>query len=242
MRQPNRLPTYGQAFTDSITPASNDGAALGSSTLRWSDLFLAAGAVINCSTILTFTTGNYTQFGTTLHPHATTSYFGGTTTNDTLMSSFSSAFNQFQILIGSASGRQVVIGDPGSNGQDFDHDGLTNPTLFIQSATAPNTNNTQWVSLSHDQTDAVLGIGAGGLKFTDLNFVLGTTTGTKFGSATNQKLSFFNAAPIVQQTTTSQTPATFAANTSGIADDTGTWDGYTIGDVVAILRAFGLLA
>lgn len=74
------------------------------------------------------------------------------------------------------------------------------------------------------------------------NIVLGTGTGTKIGTATSQKLGFFNATPIVQQTTTSQTPSTFAANTSGIVDDSATWDGYTIGDIVKILRVFGLIA
>ena len=34
------------------------------------------------------------------------------------------------------------------------------------------------------------------------NIGLGTTTGTKFGTATNQKLGFFNATPVVQQTAT----------------------------------------
>jgi hypothetical protein len=34
----------------------------------------------------------------------------------------------------------------------------------------------------------------------DVNIVLGTTTGTKIGTATNQKLAFFNATPVVQPT------------------------------------------
>lgn len=34
-------------FTDPITPAANDGAALGTTSLQWSDLFLASGGVIN---------------------------------------------------------------------------------------------------------------------------------------------------------------------------------------------------
>ncbi len=74
------------------------------------------------------------------------------------------------------------------------------------------------------------------------NITLGTTTGTKIGTGTTQKLGFFNATPIVQQTTTSQTPSTFVANTSSTVDDSATWDGYTIGDIVKILRAFGLIA
>ena len=74
------------------------------------------------------------------------------------------------------------------------------------------------------------------------NIQLGVATGSKIGTATTQKMGFFNKTPVVQQTTTSQTPATFAANTSGITNDSATWDSYTIGDIVAILRAFGLIA
>lgn len=37
----------GQAFSANITPATNDGAALGTTALEWSDLFLASGSVIN---------------------------------------------------------------------------------------------------------------------------------------------------------------------------------------------------
>lgn len=73
------------------------------------------------------------------------------------------------------------------------------------------------------------------------NVAAGTTTGTKIGTATSQKLGFWNATPIVQPTT-AVAAATFAANTSGIANDTATFDGYTIGQVVKALRNAGLLA
>jgi hypothetical protein len=74
------------------------------------------------------------------------------------------------------------------------------------------------------------------------NIQLGRTNGTMLGTATDQKLSFFGSTPVIQQTTSSQTPATFSAGTSLIANDTATWDSYTIGDIVAILKAFGLIA
>jgi hypothetical protein len=41
-----------------------------------------------------------------------------------------------------------------------------------------------------------------GLTITDKNIVLGTTTGTKIGTATTQKLGFYNATPIVQPSST----------------------------------------
>jgi len=82
----------------------------------------------------------------------------------------------------------------------------------------------------------------GDLTLSTQDIITDTTTGTKIATGTTQKLGFFNATPIIQQTTTSQTPATFVANSSGISDDTATWNGYTIGDLVAILQAFGFIA
>jgi len=73
------------------------------------------------------------------------------------------------------------------------------------------------------------------------NIIVGTTTGTKIGTATSQKIAFWNATPIVQPTT-AVAAAAFVANTSGIANDTATFDGYTIGQVVKALRNAGLLA
>jgi len=74
-----------------------------------------------------------------------------------------------------------------------------------------------------------------------INVILNTGTGTKIGTATNQKIGFWNAAPIVQPTTAGAA-ATFVANTSGIADDSATFDGYTLGQVVKALRNAGILA
>jgi len=53
-------------------------------------------------------------------------------------------------------------------------------------------------------------------------------------------LGFYNVAQIARPTTASAA-STFAANTSGIANDTATFDGYTIGQVVKALRDVGLL-
>lgn len=41
-------------------------------------------------------------------------------------------------------------------------------------------------------------INTAGLTITDVNVALGTTTGTKFGTSTSQKLAFYNSTPIVQ--------------------------------------------
>lgn len=50
----------GAAFTGNITPTPNDGAALGTGLLSWSDLFLASGAVLNFNNgnvVITHATG-----------------------------------------------------------------------------------------------------------------------------------------------------------------------------------------
>jgi hypothetical protein len=50
------------------------------------------------------------------------------------------------------------------------------------------------------------------------NIVLGTTTGSKIGTATTQKLGFWNAAPIVQPAAAAQ--AALTNSTGGTADGT----------------------
>ena len=85
-------------------------------------------------------------------------------------------------------------------------------------------------------------LASGSLLFAEANDIqTGTTTGSKIATATTQKIAFWNATPIVQPTT-SVTASTFVANTSGILNDTATFDGYTIGKVVKALRNMGLLA
>jgi hypothetical protein len=73
------------------------------------------------------------------------------------------------------------------------------------------------------------------------NIILATGTGTKIGTATSQKLSLWNATPNVQPTN-AIAAAAFVANTSGIVNDTATFGGYTMGQVVAALQRIGALA
>lgn len=59
--------------------------------------------------------------------------------------------------------------------------------------------------------------------------------------AASGKVGLYAVTPIVQPTT-AIAASTFTANTSGIANDTATFDGYTIGQVVKALRNMGILA
>lgn len=83
---------------------------------------------------------------------------------------------------------------------------------------------------------------AGNFNITNANnIVLGTTTGTKIGTATTQKLSLWNATPIVQPTT-AIAAATFVAGAGTAVNDASTFDGYTMGQIVKALRNIGALA
>jgi len=97
-----------------------------------------------------------------------------------------------------------------------------------------NSSGTPGVTIKGGTTDA--------LVFADLRDIgFGTTTGTKIGYATNQKLAFWNKTPIVQPTT-AVASAAFVANSGTAVNDASTFGGYTIRQVVQALQNIGLLA
>ena len=75
-----------------------------------------------------------------------------------------------------------------------------------------------------------------------INMAFGTTTGTKIGTATNQKIGFWNAAPIIQPTTAISTSITFTANTGTAINSASTFGGYTIIQVIQALKNLGIIA
>jgi len=79
------------------------------------------------------------------------------------------------------------------------------------------------------------------------NITLDTGTGSKIGTATNQKLGFYNATPIVQPTSPGITVFTDAGTGTVVRADTTFTGGagsteYTIGDIVRVLKNLGLMA
>ncbi len=71
--------------------------------------------------------------------------------------------------------------------------------------------------------------------------IAGTSTGSKIGSASTQKLGFWGATAVVQPTTAGAA-ATFTANAGTAVNDASTFDGYTLNQVVKALRTIGILA
>jgi hypothetical protein len=121
-----------------------------------------------------------------------------------------------------------------------------NTVSFVGASTATNVYNL-FVEAPIAGTNATitnryaLGL-AGSLKINDtFNIVFDTTTGTKIGTATTQKIGFWNATPIVQPTT-AVASATVVSGTGGNVKHDDTFDGYTVEKVVRALRTIGLLA
>lgn len=91
-------------LNDTVAPSSNDGAALGSATLNFSDLFLASGGVINwnngdvtlthSSNLLTLAGGDFTVSGTsTLATTTLTNLLGMTSIDSTSITTIENAFD-----------------------------------------------------------------------------------------------------------------------------------------------------
>jgi hypothetical protein len=110
-------------------------------------------------------------------------------------------------------------------------------TVIRVKAITPNAafNNTGInVNVGNGLTNYAIDIAAGDIK-------LGAGTGTMIGTAAAEKLAFWGTTPVVQPTAAIGASA-FVANTSGIVDDTATFGGYTMGQVVAALQQIGALA
>lgn len=87
----------------------------------------------------------------------------------------------------------------------------------------------------------------GHLTVTDAkNVVLDSTTGTKIGTATTQKLAFYNSTPVVQPAANTDTTTGAAGSGTAVYLNTTVTGGgtaaYTLGGMCAALKALGLLA
>ena len=77
------------------------------------------------------------------------------------------AYDQLIIYLLSVTGRQLILTDGGNYNKDHDHVTTTDPTLFIHSSTDPDTDNSEWISFTHNQTDGVIDVGKGVLSILD---------------------------------------------------------------------------
>jgi len=147
------------------------------------------------------------------------------------------------------SGSTLTLGVAGTAGGALALKGSTSGTATLQTAAAAGAVTVTLPAVT--DTLAVLGANTftGAQTLSDVNIVLGTTTGTKIGTATTQKLAFYNSTPVIQQATTGTAATGFTAGgpANGVhADSTFTGGSgtkaYTISDIVLALKNLGLLA
>jgi hypothetical protein len=163
-------------------------------------------------------------------------------------------------IFGSSAGysnRNIIICDADFINYNFDHSTQSsNPTVFIHSVTDPDTDNTQWLSLTHDQTNGVITTGKGNISLvpagagvtlpTGKNLTLGTTQwnsgdsidGTKLASMTSAQLAAilsdesgtdkvaFTTSPVF--TTPNIGVATATSVNFAVASGAGTYTGNTL--------------
>lgn len=109
-------------------------------------------------------------------------------------------------------------------------------TVLASSSTAQTLVNRLIISQGAVTTDASTATWADAL-----DHVLGSTTGSKFGTATTQKLSFWGKTPIVQPTT-AIAGATVIHIGGTSMDESDTIGGYTLAQIVQALQNIGILA
>lgn len=125
----------------------------------------------------------------------------------------------------------------------FTHFDITSTSGYAlkQSSAGATVLNGSSVNISINNS-AKLTISAGALTVDDAtNVAFATTNGSKLGTATSQKLAFWNKTPIIQPTT-GITGATLVSNGGTTITSTDTFGGYTLQQLAAILINTGLAA
>lgn len=207
--------------TNVATSLGNNMGASGTLAILGANTFTAAQTVNAGSTTTAGLSLNQTwNSGATVCRGATI------TITDTASASGSTAFR----IMGGASGTTELF--------NIDKAGWLNGTAGATMVIAPSSGNNL----------ALYPTGGGNVQlYTSVqladngNFTGTTTNGMKIMTATNQKLAFWNATPIVQPTT-SVGSATVVGGGGTNVTTTDTFDGYTIAQVVKALRNTGLLA
>lgn len=80
-------------------------------------------------------------------------------------------YDQGKIGIDAEAGYHLVLGKYDS--KDYGHAAQTNPTLFIHSIEDPDTNNAEWIGVTHDQTNGLITTGQGILDLNPVDEGLG---------------------------------------------------------------------
>lgn len=166
----------------------------------------------------------------------------------------SQKFSSLEIVDSAKFDNEIVFSDLSMSGSSLNIVGSEDVTISSTGTSSPwgvNILSVGPVSISSTQsTNWVLAGFDDGVAPKSGTVGLGHSTGgspiggllVEFESVSGEvRLGTFGATPVAQPTTAGASAA-FVANTSGITNDTATFGGYTIGQVVQALQNLGLLA
>ena len=96
--------------------------------------------------------------------------------------------DQAQIGLNGNIGRQLILCEDDYKNNDFDHATQADPTLFIHSATDPDSDNTQYLQLYHDTIQGYILSGKNALNFGSATLTTTGTLGAGVGTLTSLNL------------------------------------------------------
>lgn len=139
-----------------------------------------------------------------------------------------SNLDQFLFFTGSDTNNNFVFASTAYVNSNFDHADASRPIAYFQSGTDPDTDNTQWMSVSHDATDAEIAVGTGGLNLQTnqdnaangqtLQVATATTELTAMSGATATASNLIPAGAVVLGITARVTTTITGATTFDIGD------------------------
>ena len=124
--------------------------------------------------------------------------FGVSTASQTGGAGVGSSPTQTELSVGPT---EVIVNDGGISTVDFRAEGDTNANMIFLDSSADAIMFGTGTLVTNSKITLGLEVGITDAK----NIILGTTTGTKIGTATTQKLGFWNVTPVVQQATNAYT-------------------------------------
>jgi len=212
--------SLGQTFSSAITyggvALSNSVTGTGSMVLSASPTFtgtLTASTVTASASVQAGATSNIRwTASTTLNTQNT----AGTATNGWLTITNTAATGLSGVILGDNTTSYPALvpsGSGGTLGIKLASDGTTDAPLTASNITASGTHTVVGAST----LTGLLTVN-GGITYGDAqNCAYGSTTGTKLGTATSQKIGFWNATPIIQPAGAAQVaPATYATGVFGL--------------------------
>jgi hypothetical protein len=142
----------------------------------------------------------------------------------------------------------LIITTFANGAKDHDHETASaNPTLFIHSNTNPDSDNTQWLSFTHDTADGVINTGLGGVRVQPAQITAGSGTGITVNTNGNiaqqvYKVTTTYAAYSDSDLTKGIVIATLPAKTRLVAAYADTTVAYAGTDITAVTLEVGITA